>query len=368
MSHEIRTPLNVIMGATQLLERADLPSEQMGLVERSSIASRALLCLISDILDYSRLEAGRMELESVPFCAADLLDETCAMFLRSASKKGISLTCETVGDLPAFRGDPSRLGQVLRNLVSNAVKFTDSGTVRVRMRQLGREGDAADVEVTVEDTGIGVDANSAERLFEPFTQGDSSTTRLYGGSGLGLSICARLVQAMGGEISAAPAPDGGSVFTVRLPLDISPLKPGSRRSASRDAEADVSGLRVLLVEDMEANREVCRLFLEYLGVETDEADNGFDALAMLQRGSYDLVLMDIQMPQMDGLSAARSIREKGFDVPVVAMTAHAMPSHRRECVESGMDDMLTKPFTMEGLRDVLHRWAGRASPQSRRGR
>jgi CheY-like chemotaxis protein len=340
----------------------ELPSEtplipiQRDYLNKASIASRSLLGIINDILDFSRIESGHFQIGSFPFDPAALVLETVSLFETTLVDRGLLLDIHLDERMPSpLIGDPERIMQVLRNLLVNAVKFTCEGGITVSTRLESRDENGVVVEYSVVDTGIGIDIENVDALFEPFLQADSSISRRFGGTGLGLTICSRLVSAMDGSIRVESVPGGGSCFHFRLPLGLAGESVGALEPVLTGA-VDISGSRVLLVEDVETIREITRLFLQGMGIDPEEASNGAEAVEKGCTGEFDLILMDVQMPGMDGLEATRELRERGVSAPVIAMTAHALARHHQECMESGMIDILTKPFSREELRTMLVRW------------
>ena len=369
MSHEIRTPMNGVLGMVDVLERQGLSETQRRTVATMRESGQALLHIIDDVLDFSKIEAGRLELESTAFSLSGLVRTALDAFQPQVVAKGLALDAEIdAGSQDALIGDPVRVRQILFNLLSNAIKFTERGGVRVHAGTAALGDGRTRVTLAVTDTGIGLDEEQLVRLFEPFIQADSSTTRQFGGSGLGLSIVRRLARAMGGDVAVESTPAAGSTFTVTLTLDAAPadlplktlLKPTARSLASI-APRSGEGPRVLVVDDHPVNREVLMLQLKLLGVVADSAANGADALAGWAPGRYAAVLADIHMPRMDGHELARRVRaietERGAArTPIVAVTADATKGEEERCLAAGMDAYLVKPVSIERLRATLERW------------
>ena len=375
MSHEIRTPLNGVMGVASALSRTGLSDGQREMVGLITSSAETLEALLSDVLDLARIESGRLELKDEAFELAQAVRDVAALFEPSAAAKGLALTIDARRAAGAMVvGDAARLRQVISNLVSNAVKFTERGSVSLRVRTR-RAGDDTAVTISVTDTGIGFDAATAERLFERFEQADGSITRRYGGTGLGLAISRSLIEAMGGRLCARAEPGKGATFTLELALPrAAAAAAGARPSHAAANETDLSCIRVLLAEDHPTNRRVIELILGAAGVNLTCVENGAEALEAWRGGGFDLVLMDMQMPVMDGLTATRAIRdaerrEGRARTPIYALTANAMAEHARASAEAGVDGHLTKPISAEALLQAVSDMAeGRSATQSERRR
>jgi PAS domain S-box-containing protein len=371
MSHEIRTPLNAIVGLNYLMRRDGIAPEQSARLDKIDSASKHLLSIINDILDLAKIEAGRVELESANFHLSAVLDSVHSIIAESARAKGLAV--ETDGDaVPLWlRGDPTRLRQALLNLAGNAVKFTDTGSIRLCAKLLEATGDELLVKFSVEDTGVGLAADQIPRLFEVFEQGDPSTTRNFGGTGLGLAITRHMAQLMGGECDVDSAPGVGSTFwfTARLRRGHGTL-PTSQAANVATAEVQLrqhyGGASILLVEDNDVNREVALAMLHGVGLDVSVAVDGGQALEMAKAGFYDLVLMDMQMPVMGGVEATRAMRAlPGWETrPILAVTANAFEEDRLACEAAGMNDFIVKPMEVDALYTSILKWlqpgAGRA--------
>ena len=369
MSHEIRTPMNGVLGMIEVLEHQHLNKAQRRIVATIRESGQALLRIVDDVLDFSKIEAGRLELEATPFSLGGLINATQDTFQPQAIAKGITLVAEIdAGSQDAVVGDPTRIRQILFNLLGNAIKFTERGGVRLRAGTVPLGGGSTRVTLIVTDTGIGMDTEQLARLFQPFVQADSSTTRQFGGTGLGLSIVRRLARAMDGDVVVESVPGGGSTFTVTLTVHVAPsaspawmLARPTARSPVQVASLLGEGPRVLVVDDHPVNREVLVLQLKLLGVAADGVESGVEALAAWTPGRYGAVLADIHMPLMGGYELARQLRAAeadhgGIRTPIVAVTANAMKSEEERCRAGGMDGYLVKPVSIERLRATLERW------------
>jgi PAS domain S-box-containing protein len=370
MSHEIRTPMNGVLGMMEVLERQRLDDAQRGTVSTMRESARALLRIIDDVLDFSKIEAGRLDLEATAFSLSGLIDGIMSTFKSQATAKGLSLRGGIEpGSNDVLIGDPTRVRQILFNLVGNALKFTERGGVTVRASTAPLGGGRTRVTLAVEDTGIGIDEAHRVRLFEPFAQADSSTTRRFGGTGLGLSIVLRLAELMGGEIAVQSTPGAGSTFFIYLNFEAAPQ--GAVLAELRHAAAGPIRPRVtsgavrpvvLVVDDHPVNQEVMVRQLDLLGIDADTAADGEEALEAWSNHAYAAVLADIHMPRMDGYELTRRIRAVeasrpgGAHTPVVAVTANAMKGEEERCLAAGMDAYLAKPLNIDWLRTTLLRW------------
>lgn len=356
MSHEMRTPLNAVLGFTELLQAGELPVHEAELARKAHASGQALLAVINDVLDFSKIEAGGIELTVAPFDLPALLESIRDLLTDQAARKSLTLDIAVGDDVPTrVLGDADRVRQVVLNLLSNALKFTEEGRVTLSVTRTPARG--ADVRFIVEDTGIGL-PDDVDRLFAPFAQADGSTTRRFGGTGLGLAICQQLATLMHGHVDARPRASGGSRFTFTVPLPVAGEAP--RSTPTPVVSIDGAGRAVLVVEDHALNREVVARMLARFGFTVDTADDGRAGLDRFDPDRHVLVLMDSQMPVMDGCTAARAIRASeapGRRVPIVALTANATADERARTRRAGMDDFLSKPIAADRLAAVLARWA-----------
>ncbi len=348
MSHELRTPMNAVIGLSHLCLQTRLDARQRRYVSQILRSANNLLGILTEILDFSKGESGELVIERLPFQLEDIMDNLRTALTPRADGKGLHMRCRMEGDIPRpLYGDPLRLTQVLLHIAGNAVKFTEAGSVDIMATSEKISGDEILLRFTIRDTGIGLDPQQAETLFQPFVQADGSITRRFGGTGLGLAFSRHLVTLMGGDVRVESAPARGSTFTVRVPLGL---------KGDEEHPVLLPDARVLLVEDNDINQEIARELLVGMGMHVDVADDGQAAVEAVKSATYDLIFMDVQMPAMDGLEATRQIRAAGHTMPIIAMTAHALRGDRETSLAAGMNDHLTKPLSPERLHRMLADW------------
>lgn len=362
MSHEIRTPINAVVGMAHLALKTSLTPKQRDYVEKIRGAGRHLLNLVNDILDFAKIEAGKLKLESSVFSLAELIERITTMAGLKADEKGLLLEVEIDPEIPLnLRGDSIRISQILLNYVNNAIKFTDKGAVRLRARLDGRLEAQCRIRFEVEDTGPGLSAEQVARLFQSFEQAEPSTSRKFGGSGLGLAISKELAELMGGEVGVDSIPGKGSTFWACVNVAIAGVGDPEPQLPLDELEVQscvLQGLRILLAEDNLLNQQIAQELLEDFGLYIRVANNGREALELLHAEAFDCVLMDVRMPEMDGIEATRAIRAEGrfAALPIIAMTANARAEDKEECLRAGMNDFISKPVDPAQFFRILSKW------------
>ncbi|NVZ99770.1 ATP-binding protein [Pseudomonas gingeri] len=358
MSHELRTPMNGVLGMLQLLETTEMTEEQAEYATLASESTEHLLKVINDILDFSRIERSALELEHIPFGLGELISSCAQAFQHSAVQRGLQLNLQLPADLHHLqvKGDPTRIRQILVNLIGNALKFTEHGSVSIEPAWQGLDDEVIWFSCTVRDSGIGISAERLELMFDAFQQADSSISRRYGGTGLGLPIARTLAERMGGTLHARSEEGQGSVFTLEIPLAL--YRQVEPEALPQLLAGHGEGRKVLLVEDNPVNQTVIEAMLRSLGFEVSLAHDGIEAVEQAKGGDFAAILMDCRLPLVDGYEATRQIRQlpDGAQLPIIALTANALQGDRQQCLQAGMDDYLAKPFKRTDLQQILRRW------------
>ena len=358
MSHEIRTPLNGILGTINLLSQEEPRADQLDYLQTLEFSGSHLLSLVNDILDFSKIEANRIQFENIDFSIRNIVNTLLKIFAYKCADKGVELIAEIDPSVPEYvQGDSVRLNQILTNLIGNAVKFTEKGSIRVKVSTIGNRPDSLTCLFEVIDTGIGIPFDKQEEIFDLFSQADSDTTRRFGGTGLGLAITRKLIEFQGGKISVDSEPEKGSRFYYQLDFGISHTSHDLDKSSANCLQP-LTGVKVLLVEDNKINQMIATKFLNRWEAVVDIAENGQEALEKIRRMDYHIVLMDLQMPVMDGYQASREIRslegEYFQHIPIIALTASTFNEVRENLIKFGLDDIINKPFIPEDLNNKIH--------------
>jgi CheY-like chemotaxis protein len=358
MSHEIRTPLNEVIGIANLLMQGNPREDQMDLIKTLRFSGNHLMTLVNDVLDYSKMESGKIVFEQTQFNLTDFLDEIKRSYSFRAKEKKLEFDIIKDGNLPVLViGDPIRLNQILSNLLSNALKFTLKGGIKVHVTEKGRIGNQSNIEFKVADTGIGIPSDRQSEIFDSFTQASSDTTRRFGGTGLGLAICKKLIELQGGTIRIESEPDKGSTFTVNLYMGVSEHQVSINSSGSSETFRELVGKKILVAEDNKINFFVANKFLIGWGMIVSHAENGQLALEMIEKEEFDLILMDLHMPILDGIEASRIIRNsenpKIKNIPIIALTAAIMSESHDKIEDLKINDYVLKPFKPQDLYDRI---------------
>ncbi|OED67362.1 hybrid sensor histidine kinase/response regulator [Vibrio splendidus ZS-139] len=353
INHELRTPLNGLLGSAELISDTELTGSQREIVNNLSQSGEFLRTIINDLLDYSKINAGMLELIPKKFALNDLRNTIQSIFTNRAIEKQLEFNITVASNVPThFNGDLERITQLFVNLIGNAIKFTEDGHVNVDI-----EWDNNQFAFSVEDTGVGIAESAHKTLFEPFTQADSSSSRNYEGTGLGLAICRKLVALMNGEVSVSSVVGVGTTFTISVPLQVIEVSLEDERVAKNvESNVELSLLKVLVVDDIKMNQIIIQQMLRKYEIDPAIASNGVEGFELASNNEYDIVFMDCRMPVMDGFEATQKLREKGYSKSIVALTAGTTLEERERCIQCGMDDILSKPYTANDLKEMLHKW------------